>query len=80
LTANYISPVKTSREKDMIGVRLAAAASARACGLYPCIRHRLPVGALCRWEFEKVGKSIEIAVQGPLILNDDRLIVDAAAT
>jgi DNA-binding transcriptional LysR family regulator len=45
---------------------------------YPCIRHRLPVGALYRWEFEQGGEQIEIAVQGPLILNDDRLIVDAA--
>ncbi|MDR0252609.1 MAG: LysR family transcriptional regulator [Brucellaceae bacterium] len=42
-----------------------------------CIRHRFSSGRLYQWEFEKAGEELEIAVSGPLILNDDRLILDA---
>jgi DNA-binding transcriptional LysR family regulator len=45
---------------------------------YPCIRHRFPDGTIYHWEFEKDGEAIEIVIDGPLILNDDRLIVDSA--
>ncbi|MER8416532.1 LysR family transcriptional regulator [Mesorhizobium sp. M1329] len=43
-----------------------------------CIRFRFSSGILYRWEFEKNGEEIEIAVQGPLILDEDHLIANAA--
>ncbi|MER9898009.1 LysR family transcriptional regulator [Mesorhizobium sp. M0130] len=43
-----------------------------------CIRFRFASGILYRWEFEKNGEEIEIAVQGPLILDEDHLIANAA--
>ena len=43
-----------------------------------CIRFRFASGMIYRWEFEKDGEEIELAVDGPLILGEDRLLVDAA--
>lgn len=44
-----------------------------------CINYRwVGSGTLCRWEFEKDGKTCQIAVEGPLTLNDPDLIVGAA--
>ncbi|WP_192178360.1 LysR family transcriptional regulator [Mesorhizobium amorphae] len=43
-----------------------------------CIRFRFSSGILYRWEFEKEGEEIEIAAQGPLILDEDHLIAQAA--
>lgn len=43
-----------------------------------CIGRRFASGAIYRWELEKAGEAIEIAPAGPLILNDDRMIVEAA--
>ena len=43
-----------------------------------CIRFRFSSGILYRWEFEKGGEEIEIAVEGPLILDEDHLIAQAA--
>jgi DNA-binding transcriptional LysR family regulator len=44
-----------------------------------CINHRLPTGGgLWRWEFERAGKPLEIAVDGPLIVNDTELALRAA--
>lgn len=43
-----------------------------------CIRRRFAGGGLYRWEFEKGGVAVEVAVSGGLVLDDDRLIVDAA--
>jgi DNA-binding transcriptional LysR family regulator len=43
-----------------------------------CIRRRFGGGGLYRWEFERASKTIQIAVDGPLALNDDALIVQAA--
>ncbi len=45
---------------------------------YPCIGHRFPSGALYRWELERDGEAMEVAVEGPLTVNDDRLILEAA--
>lgn len=47
---------------------------------FPCLRFRWP-GArdIYRWEFEKAGKSQEIAVEGPLIVNDTAMMLAAAA-
>ncbi|MDR6432751.1 LysR family transcriptional regulator [Brucella pseudogrignonensis] len=41
-----------------------------------CVRQRFSSGQIYNWEFEKDGKEIEVAIKGPLILNDDRLILD----
>ncbi|RWH77205.1 MAG: LysR family transcriptional regulator [Mesorhizobium sp.] len=43
-----------------------------------CLRFRFSSGILYRWEFEKDGEEIELAVQGPLILDEDHLIANAA--
>ncbi|MCW2246041.1 DNA-binding transcriptional LysR family regulator [Azospirillum fermentarium] len=46
---------------------------------HACIRFRLPsTRALYRWEFERDGKEIEVAVNGPLTLNDLETAVHAA--
>ena len=45
---------------------------------YPCLAIRFPAGRLYRWELEKDGEAIEVAVKGPLILNDNRLVLEAA--
>ncbi|ATU93389.1 LysR family transcriptional regulator [Phyllobacterium zundukense] len=57
----------------------------RAVPLHPrdlvehlCIRRRFSSGQVYRWEFEKDGEEIVIDVNGPLILGDDRLVVEAA--
>ncbi|MBP7711348.1 MAG: LysR family transcriptional regulator [Gammaproteobacteria bacterium] len=46
-----------------------------------CINFRLPSpapGTLYKWEFEKAHHSIELAVEGPLIFDDEGMVVDAA--
>ncbi|CAN7247235.1 LysR substrate-binding domain-containing protein [Mesorhizobium sp. LjNodule214] len=43
-----------------------------------CIRFRFSSGILYRWEFEKDGEEIEFTAQGPLILDEDHLIAQAA--
>ncbi|ESW83682.1 LysR substrate-binding domain-containing protein [Mesorhizobium sp. C280B] len=50
----------------------------RDLAAYRCIRFRFSSGILYRWEFEQNGEEIEIAVQGPLILDEDHLIANAA--
>nr|WP_233287248.1 LysR substrate-binding domain-containing protein [Bradyrhizobium oropedii] len=44
----------------------------------PCIRYRFTSGTIYRWEFERGGIEIDIDVAGPLTLNDQDLMVDAA--
>jgi len=44
----------------------------------PCIRYRFTSGALYKWEFERGGIEVDIDVEGPLKLNDQDLMVDAA--
>ncbi|GGF07840.1 LysR family transcriptional regulator [Aliidongia dinghuensis] len=44
----------------------------------PCIRYRFPSGAPYRWEFERDGTPIEIEVEGPLMLADWDMTIDAA--
>ncbi|MBB5700416.1 DNA-binding transcriptional LysR family regulator [Ochrobactrum daejeonense] len=46
---------------------------------HACIRHRFPSGRTYRWEFEKAGEVQEIAIEGPLIVNDDRVILEAVS-
>lgn len=57
------------RDKPVLPQDLAA---------HRCIRFRFSSGVIYRWEFEKDGVPVEIDVEGPLILGDDNLIVQAA--
>ena len=43
-----------------------------------CIGHRVPGGKLYRWEFERTGQALAVESSGPLILDDEELMVDAA--
>ncbi|MCP4559513.1 MAG: LysR family transcriptional regulator [Bosea sp.] len=43
-----------------------------------CIGHRVPGGKLYHWEFERAGKALTIETSGPVILDDEELMVDAA--
>lgn len=50
----------------------------RDLAAHRCIRFRFSSGALYRWEFERRGEGHVVAVEGPLVLGEDRLIVEAA--
>jgi DNA-binding transcriptional LysR family regulator len=50
----------------------------RDLAVHRCIRFRFASGIIYRWEFEKDGEAIEPVVDGPLILAEDRLVVEAA--
>lgn len=43
-----------------------------------CIRHRLPGGKLYRWEFSRGKRTLSIDPPGSVILDDDRLMTEAA--
>jgi DNA-binding transcriptional LysR family regulator len=45
---------------------------------HPCIRTRLPGGALYRWEFERRGEYVAIDPAGPMTLDSHALMVEAA--
>lgn len=45
---------------------------------HACIRLRLSHGGIYRWELERHGESMAVDVQGPLILDEPRMIVQAA--
>lgn len=45
---------------------------------HPCIRVRLPDGALYRWAFEKDGHGVQVDVNGPITLNEAGLARIAA--
>lgn len=44
----------------------------------PCIALRLEDGSLYSWEFEKNKKAVKVQVQGPLILDDDDIVLTAS--
>ncbi len=44
----------------------------------PCIRYRFGRGDIYRWEFERAGEELEIAVEGRFTTNEFDLMVDAA--
>ena len=44
----------------------------------PCVRHRLPSGAITRWEFERHGELSILDPQGPLTFDSYRLGIAAA--
>ena len=46
---------------------------------HTCIRHRMRSGRIYRWEFERRGQSCSTDVEGPLTLDDDELMAQAAA-
>lgn len=43
-----------------------------------CIGHRMPSGKLYRWEFERAGQELVIDTSGPVVLDDEELMVEAA--
>ncbi|SFC20541.1 LysR family transcriptional regulator [Collimonas sp. OK412] len=45
---------------------------------HACVGRRFPSGAVYAWEFSKDGEPLAIAVDGPLLLDDDELILRAA--
>jgi len=45
---------------------------------HACIRLRLSHGGIYRWELERHGESVAVDVQGPLILDEMRMIAQAA--
>lgn len=47
-------------------------------GRHLCIGHRVPSGKLYRWEFERAGQPLTIDTAGPVILDDEELMVEAA--
>lgn len=44
----------------------------------PCVRLRFSSGRYYDWEFEKDGRAVSIAVDGPLAVNDQDLTIEAA--
>jgi DNA-binding transcriptional LysR family regulator len=45
---------------------------------FPCLRIRLPNGALFRWRFEKDGEELQVDVEGPITLDEASLARIAA--
>ena len=45
---------------------------------HPCIRAKFPSGAPSRWEFSRNGEAVNLAVSGPLTLDDPGLMREAA--
>jgi DNA-binding transcriptional LysR family regulator len=43
-----------------------------------CVCHRMPSGKLYRWEFERAGQEMTITANGPVVLDDEDLMVEAA--
>jgi DNA-binding transcriptional LysR family regulator len=44
-----------------------------------CINFRMPsAGTFYKWEFEKGRHSIDVAVDGPLVVDDEQMVLDAA--
>lgn len=46
---------------------------------HACIRYAFPSGSLLHWEFAKGGETIQVEVDGPLTVDSQELMVDAAA-
>jgi len=45
---------------------------------HDCIRYRFPSGALYNWQFERSGEEVDVEVNGPLTLDSQELMVEAA--
>lgn len=50
----------------------------RDLAAHACINRRFPGSAPYAWEFAKKGQSMEVPVNGPLTLDDDQLVLQAA--
>jgi len=46
---------------------------------HSCIRYAFPSGTIFPWEFSKGGETVQVEVNGPLTLDSQELMVDAAA-
>lgn len=45
---------------------------------HSCIRYRYPSGAIYNWQFEKDGEAFDVEVNGPVTIDDQELMVEAA--
>ena len=46
---------------------------------HACIRYAFPSGAMLHWEFAKGGETVQVEVDGPLTVDSQELMVEAAA-
>ena len=46
---------------------------------HACIRYAFPSGTMLHWEFTKGGKTVQVEVDGPLTVDSQELMVEAAA-
>lgn len=46
---------------------------------HACIRYAFPSGAIFNWEFSKGGETIQVDVDGPLTVDSQEIMVDAAS-
>ncbi len=45
-----------------------------------CIGHRMPSGKLYKWEFERAGQELTVETGGTVVLDDEDLMIEAAAS
>ena len=45
---------------------------------HECIRYRYPSGVMYNWQFERDGQTLDVEVEGPLTLDSQELMVEAA--
>lgn len=45
---------------------------------HACVRYRYPSGALYSWQLEKNGEAVDVEVNGPVTIDDQELMVEAA--
>ncbi|MBV9910505.1 MAG: LysR family transcriptional regulator, partial [Hyphomicrobiales bacterium] len=45
---------------------------------HACIRYRFPSGAIFNWEFERNGETLTVDVDGPITLDGQELMIEAA--
>ncbi len=57
----------------------SAPATPRNLRMHRCINFRLPAaGTIYKWEFEQGRHSVEVGVDGPLVFDDEDMVIDAA--
>ena len=45
---------------------------------HACVRFRFPSGALYSWQFERYGQELDVEVEGPITLDEQELMIEAA--
>jgi len=45
---------------------------------HACVRFRFPSGLIYNWQFERDGQEVDVEVSGPITLDDQDLMIDAA--